>query len=585
MSILNNKIATMSLFFIFLAFSHFSFAAEVPQDNNIDNIIQIYRNSTQIWEPIIRSLTLGLFWGLVTISFTWSSSQIALKGGGLVDVLADLTTRVLTVGFAVWLINVAPDLARSLIESFHEIGSRLSGEQVNFSPSNVVELASNIVSSVWKQASIGDPLQALMFFVTALIILICFALVAMEMTILIVSSYIIVSGGIVMMGFLGSEWTKEHAMNYFTAVLGVATKMFVQQLILILGYGFIHDFMTNMSQQSPDTAYLALLIVAIVFCGLIREIPQIAASLASGRFTMAGGGMQAAIGAAAGVVAGAAVAATGMGVAGYDAGKSYLSESDVADNETATLKRSLDTGSGNKGSSGGTGGGSGGGGDGNTSSRSSSPATSPYSSPASSPFASPAPANDESPVETGLAGLEASNASGGAPNDYKEKGGSDNPSSSTTESPLSPNDEPASHSPSPAPDGQEGSEPSVTATNTAGTRATDTPPAIPESPTTGQRIMGAAGAGLKAAGKTGVKIAKASAVSAVSSVARQSSIGAALANAGFDLMKLDDPKKTQAAHKALMADINADLAKDDGNSPYNYRDTLKEEEEEHERDA
>jgi type IV secretion system protein TrbL len=306
----------------------------------LDQITIAFRDSTQEWEPIIQSLTMGLFWGLVTISFAWSSCQLLLKGAGLVDVIADLTTRVMTVGVAVWLITSAPYLGRVLIESFQEIGQRLAPEFVAFSPANVVEMGINLVLMTIKKSSFIDIGLSLMLFVCAIIILICYILIALEMTVLIVTSYVTVSGGIVMMGFLGSEWTKDNAMNYFTAVLGVAVRMFVMQLILILGYGFIKKWTNQMTNSSQDLDYLVLLAIAMVFYGMIREIPNIAASLASGRFTMTGGGLAAAVTGAAGLAAGAALAATGVGAAALGA----MSGSETKDNEDAILKHSLNTG-------------------------------------------------------------------------------------------------------------------------------------------------------------------------------------------------------------------------------------------------
>lgn len=445
---------------LFCLFPLTSFAETIPDNNALDLVIKAYENSTKIWEPVIHDLTLGLFWGLVTISFTWSSIQIALKDGGLVDVIADLTTRVLTVGVSVWLLNEAPNLARVLIQSFQEVGTRLSGGVVKFSPSNVAEMGINIVHRAIEMYSVWDPLANIMLFICALVILICFALIALEMTTLIISAYITVSGGIVMMGFLGSEWTRENAMNYFTAVLGIAVRMFVMQLIFIIGYEFIRDW-SAFTDKTTDASYLALLVFAVVFYGLIREIPQMAATLASGRFTMSGGGIQAAVGAAAGMAAGSALATTGIGAAAVNAVTSSMSDEDTNANEAATLKRSLDTGS-------------------------------------------DAPAS----------GSQSSAASGAGDSKASEP-----------------------------------------------TRTTE------------QRLMSATGAGLRAAGAASAKMAGNAAVSGLNSVAQKSAIGSALARAGVDLMKLDtkDPKQTQAAHEALMEQLN----KDDGNNPNNYRDTTK----------
>ncbi|HHC7385662.1 TPA: P-type conjugative transfer protein TrbL [Vibrio parahaemolyticus] len=339
------------------AFSAFfcasSLAADVQQDNTLDTIIAAFKAQTITWEPIIYNLTLSLFWGLVVISFTWTFIQMVIKDGvGLVDVIAELTRRVLLIGFSIWMMQNAPDLARTLIKSFTEIGSRISGGAVNFSPSNVFELGLNIISIAWDSTSFFSPVQNASFIICALIILVCFSIMAMDMTIVIVSGFIMVSGGIVAMGFLGSDWTRDNAINYFTAVLGVAFKMFVMQLVFITGYSFIETWGAAINDSSENTDYLAMVGACIVFAGLMREIPQIASSLASGRFTMAGGGIQAAgktIGSAAAgaaLLGGAAVAAGAYKMMGSDTGNNSDSPTPTGNDEATTNAHTFDTGQG-----------------------------------------------------------------------------------------------------------------------------------------------------------------------------------------------------------------------------------------------
>ncbi|EHC7291039.1 P-type conjugative transfer protein TrbL [Vibrio parahaemolyticus] len=330
-----------------------SFAADVQQDNTLDTIIATFKSQTTAWEPIIHDLTLSLFWGLVIISFTWTFIQMALKDGvGLVDVIAELTRRVLLIGFSIWMMDNAPDLARTLIKSFTEIGTRISGGAVDFSPSNVLELGINIIGIAWDSTSIGDVGGMLMMFFTSLIIMVCFAIMAMEMTVLIVSGFIIVSGGIVAMGFLGSDWTRDNAINYFTAVLGVAFKMFVMQLVFITGYSFVEAWGAALSADSANTDYLAMVGICIVFAGLIREIPQMASSLASGRFTMAGGGVQSSLRNVGSGVAGAALLAGGAGMAAaYQmmnsaGGSDSDSPTPTGNDEATTNAHTFDTGQG-----------------------------------------------------------------------------------------------------------------------------------------------------------------------------------------------------------------------------------------------
>jgi type IV secretion system protein TrbL len=294
---------------IYIAFPLSSIAAGIPQNNGLDQIIDKYHNSISTWEPIIYNLTLSLFWGLVLISFTWAMIQLVIKEGtGLVDVVAELTRRTLTIGFSIWMMQEAPNLARTLIKSFIHVGSEISDGKVKFSPSNALDLGIQIISIAWKQTSLWSPALSIVLMISALIIVCCFAVIALDMCVVIISGYIIVSGGIIAMGFLGSEWTRENAMNYFTAVLGIAFKMFVMQLIFFIGYSFVSEWGESINAQSETIDYLIILATTIVFAGLMREIPSIASSLASGRFTMQGGG----------------IAAAGMGVAAAAAGATLL---------------------------------------------------------------------------------------------------------------------------------------------------------------------------------------------------------------------------------------------------------------------
>lgn len=194
-----------------------------------------------------------------------------------------------------------------------------------------------------------------MLFLAAIIILICFALMAMEMTILIVSGYIIVSGGIVAMGFLGSDWTRDHAINYFTSVLGVAFKMFIMQLVFIVGYSFIQDWGNAIGNDSETVDYLVMLGSCIVFAGLMREIPSMAIALASGSLRMNGGGIadtltSMAAGAAGGALMGGAVAGMMGGNSGSsESGGGGSSGSDYTPESNTPSATTMDTGPGDDG--------------------------------------------------------------------------------------------------------------------------------------------------------------------------------------------------------------------------------------------
>ncbi|MDN4695735.1 type IV secretion system protein [Vibrio parahaemolyticus] len=148
--------------------------------------------------------------------------------------------------------------------------------------------------------------------------LITLALIAAQLTILLVGSYIILNGGVIVMGFLGSEWTRDHGMNYFTTVLGMSVQIFIMQLLVIIGNETFLSFINNPGAGSAD--YLMMVVMSVIYYALVNTVPAMASSLTTGRFVFntAGAVNSAAglMGAAAGIgMAAASLAKGGIGKA------------------------------------------------------------------------------------------------------------------------------------------------------------------------------------------------------------------------------------------------------------------------------
>ncbi|TON21207.1 P-type conjugative transfer protein TrbL, partial [Vibrio parahaemolyticus] len=274
--------------------------------------------------PIITDAVTNLFWLLVIASFTWSAIKLWLHQKGLEHFIAELFERVMTVGFCWFLVVNASPLAWTVLNSMQEVASRLSGSDDKLSPSNIVELGLTLAHRVWESSSGFDMGQFVIIGLCGLIVLIVLALIAAQLTILLVGSYIILNGGVIVMGFLGSEWTRDHGMNYFTTVLGMSVQIFIMQLLVIIGNETFLSFINNPGAGSAD--YLMMVVMSVIYYALVNTVPAMASSLTTGRFVFntAGAVNSAAglMGAAAGIgMAAASLAKGGMGKAAQLAGK------------------------------------------------------------------------------------------------------------------------------------------------------------------------------------------------------------------------------------------------------------------------
>ncbi|EIO4563850.1 P-type conjugative transfer protein TrbL [Vibrio parahaemolyticus] len=302
--------------------SHPVFAAD--NNNALDTIIAKFNAITATWEPIIIDAVTHLFWLLVILSFTWSMIKLWLHQKGIDHFIAELFERVMTVGFCWFLVVNASPLAWTVLNSMQEVASRLSGSDDKLSPSNIVELGLTLAHRVWESSSGFNVGQFVIIGLCGLIVLIVLALIAAQLTILLIGSFIILNGGVIVMGFLGSEWTRDHGMNYFTTVLGMSIQIFIMQLLVIIGNETFLSFINNPGEGSAD--YLMMVVMSVIYYALVNTVPALASSLATGRFVFnAGGAVGSAaglVGAAAGIgLAAASLAKGGIGKAAQLAGK------------------------------------------------------------------------------------------------------------------------------------------------------------------------------------------------------------------------------------------------------------------------
>jgi len=100
------------------------------------------------------------------------------------------------------------------------------------------------------------------------------------MLLIVVQYFVFLNAGVVMMGFLGHEWSREYAINYFRLLLALAVKFFIMQIIVVLTMTLIDAWVKD--SDLTWVQVVVLLPMLIVVYGLVQEIPAMAASMISG---------------------------------------------------------------------------------------------------------------------------------------------------------------------------------------------------------------------------------------------------------------------------------------------------------------
>ena len=291
-------------------------ATGVPDTGAIQEIENLFREAASQWPPVIMKYTAWLFWTLVTISWTWTFGMMALKGTNTVEIIAELTRRTILVGIFWWLLLSAPYLGEKIVGSFSYIGDQLVGKPI--SATDIFDIGLSLSLSILEGIAFWKGPANLGYVLVAICIVVILALIALQMLLIVVQYYVFLNAGVIMMGFLGHEWSREYAINYFRLLLALAVKFFIMQVIVVLTMTLLDTWI-----KASDLTWIQVMVmlpVLIVIYGLIKEIPAMAASMISGKDST-GGAVASAIEGAAMIGAlamsgGSGAMAMGQGVGG-----------------------------------------------------------------------------------------------------------------------------------------------------------------------------------------------------------------------------------------------------------------------------
>ena len=126
------------------------------------------------------------------------------------------------------------------------------------------------------------------------------------------SAWVLAYAGVIFLGFGGSYWTKDMAVNYFKTVLGIGASLMTMTLLIGIGQSIIQEGVTQMSNGGEilGSEMGVLLVTSITLFMLVDKLPALVAGIINGASVGSTG-----IGAfGAGAAIGTAAAAMGMAV-------------------------------------------------------------------------------------------------------------------------------------------------------------------------------------------------------------------------------------------------------------------------------
>nr|WP_240378712.1 P-type conjugative transfer protein TrbL [Alcaligenes sp. HPC1271] len=291
--------------------SQSAFAA-IEKGGVLNEVSDRFLTASSTWAGTITQYASWLFWTLVVISMVWTFGMMALRKADIGEFFAEFVRFTLFTGFFWWLLLNGPNFAMDIVNSLRTIAAEASGLPRGLNPSTPIDIAFDILAKAAKSYSVTSPIDNLSVFLTTLAILACMAVVAANVLLALITAWVLAYAGVFVLGFGGSRWTSDIALNYFRSVAGIALKLMTITLLVGIAISIIDGYHADLAKKASMDELLVIFVVSLVLVILVNTIPNVIAGL------IPGGGAAASAGSSfgAGAIMGAGMAAAGMATGG-----------------------------------------------------------------------------------------------------------------------------------------------------------------------------------------------------------------------------------------------------------------------------
>lgn len=250
----------------------------------LNTVTEQFLHSLQADFDKLQAAGESLFMQLAAIQITITGLYLALKGDfntfivkfvQVVFVLSVFYTAILFGGH--WM--------PAIINSFIGIGANAAGI-TSLTPSSVIDqgfsIGSAMIDNFGSWGWVTHPFGALLAAILLIMIVILYALLAGELVVILVKSYILVSLSGLAFAFGALEITRPIAMNYFKSVIGIGLQLLAIYLILGVGQQIGNDWADMIKQAAANHELIPFLVVAatvVVYYLIIKNVPPFIAGL------------------------------------------------------------------------------------------------------------------------------------------------------------------------------------------------------------------------------------------------------------------------------------------------------------------
>ncbi len=289
-----------------------SFAAdgggELSSSGIMNDALKRFHEAATTWGPVLTQAATRLFWSLVVIGMVLQFGFMWLRRADIGEFFAEFTRFIIVTGLFWWLLSNAVsglNIAGSIVDSLQQVGAQAGGLQsTKLGPSEILDMGFDLYNrtiATTTQMSWQDMGTAIVMELQAMAVLLIMALIAANVLVVLATSWILLYGGVILLGFGGHERTRDIAINYFRTVLGVGVQLFSMILIIAIGKKFMTANFSHLGAEIASQELAVMIVIALILLFVVNKVPAVLGGIVSG--------------AGAGGLAGSGIGAFGAGTA------------------------------------------------------------------------------------------------------------------------------------------------------------------------------------------------------------------------------------------------------------------------------
>jgi len=290
---LNIKVLLLPILFLLIPNAVYAQSMTDRATGIINEFLTLFENSISSIS-IIQTYAERLFWILAFISFVWTFLQLAIKKADLSDFFGELIKFCMVIGFFWWILQNGSDIVEAITKSLTQMANSVPGKTPVKEISDVirkgVELSDKLIGVTEIEGggfNLIVLIQSIIFFIlimiTALVVLMVFAVITVDLMVLKIGLWFLAYGGIFLLAFGATNYTKDIAIQYYKVVIAQAVQMFVLIIIVAVGASTVEVFVNKFAEQDIfQREYIVVFMVigaVLVLYLLSKELPQLVSGI------------------------------------------------------------------------------------------------------------------------------------------------------------------------------------------------------------------------------------------------------------------------------------------------------------------